>query len=81
MHTLLILNASTEMREEGKTVEWLDKNMWMIRKKKRLFKHNPADMIEWDPSTFTFDWNGQPTTVLEYFYKYYGIELKYPKVP
>lgn len=68
------------MREEGKTAEWLDKNMWMIRKKKHLFKQDPSEMIVWDPSTYTFDWNGRPTTVMEYFREYYGIELKYPNV-
>ena len=37
-------------------------------------------MIEWDPSAYTFDWNGQQTTVREYFREYYGIDLKYPNV-
>jgi len=72
----------TEMREEGRAAdrEWLDKNVWMIRKKKRLFKQETTEMIEWEPSAYTFDWNGRQTTVQEYFKDYYGIELKYPNV-
>jgi len=70
------------MKEEGKAAdqEWLDKNVWMIRKKKRLFKQDPAEMIVWDPSTYTFDRDGQQSTVREYFKDYYGIELQYPHV-
>ena len=70
------------MREEGKAADpqWLEKNVWMIRKKKRLFKLEPAAMIEWEPSTYTFDWNGKQITVGEYYKEYYGIELKYSNV-
>ena len=65
---------------EGKTEEWFEKNKWMIRKKKRLYKQEPQAMIEWDPSRFTFDWEGKPTTVAEYFREYYGIDLQYHNV-
>lgn len=72
----------TEMSEEGKAADpqWLEKNVWMIRKKKRLFKLEPSMMIVWDPSEYTFDWNGRQVTVKDYFQEHYGIQLKYPQV-
>ena len=70
----------TEMRGEGKDQAWLDKNVWFVRKKKRIYKQDPDEMIEWEPSSYTFDWNGRQITVADYYREYYGVRLKYPEV-
>ena len=68
------------MNEEGKTSEWLEKNEWFIRKKRKAYKQEPSSMIEWNPAVYTFTWHDRDITVEDYYREYYGVILKFPKV-